>query len=67
MLVMEALRVVAERHGWPVSCTKTLRALVSGKHNWAIVGPDGKNWLSPGVAPRKRKVSNHSLRCYQGG
>lgn len=56
MLVMEALRVVAERHGLACLLHEKPFAGVngSGKHNnWAIVGPDGKNWLSPGSSPHE--------------
>jgi glutamine synthetase len=56
MLVMDMLRQVAERHGFICLLHEKPFAGVngSGKHNnWAIAGPDGKNWLSPGENPRE--------------
>ncbi|MFC1500894.1 glutamine synthetase III [Elusimicrobiota bacterium] len=54
MLTMETLRRVAGKHGFVCLLHEKPFAGVngSGKHNnWAIVGPDGKNWLSPGDNP----------------
>lgn len=56
MITMEMLRQVAERHGLVCLLHEKPYAGVngSGKHNnWAIVGPDGKNWLSPGDDPHE--------------
>ena len=56
MILMETLRVVAERYGLVCLLHEKPFAGVngSGKHNnWSIVGPDGKNWLSPGDDPRE--------------
>lgn len=56
MLVMEALSRVAEEHDLVCLLHEKPFAGVngSGKHNnWAIVGPDGKNWLSPGNDPHE--------------
>ena len=54
MITMEALKVTAEKHGFACLLHEKPFAGVngSGKHNnWAIMGPDGKNWLSPGDNP----------------
>jgi glutamine synthetase len=54
MITMEALQVTAEKHGFACLLHEKPFAGVngSGKHNnWAILGPDGKNWLSPGDNP----------------
>jgi len=54
MMRMEVMRQVAERHGLVCLLHEKPFAGVngSGKHNnWAIVGPDGKNWLYPGKNP----------------
>ncbi len=54
MMRMEVMRQVAERHGLVCLLHEKPFAGVngSGKHNnWAIVGPDGKNWLYPGKDP----------------
>ncbi|HEY5653150.1 MAG TPA: glutamine synthetase III [Pontiella sp.] len=56
MLTMEALHVTAEKHGF--ACLlheKPFKGVNgSGKHNnWSIMGPDGKNWLSPGDNPHE--------------
>lgn len=56
MITMEMMRQVAERHGLVCLLHEKPFAGVngSGKHNnWAIVGPDGKNWLSPGDDPHE--------------
>lgn len=56
MLVMQLLREVAERHGLACLLHEKPFAGVngSGKHNnWAICGPDGKNWLAPGENPHE--------------
>jgi glutamine synthetase len=60
MITMETLKRVAERHGFVCLLHEKPFAGVngSGKHNnWSIIGPDGKNWLSPG--------DNH-MRAYEG-
>jgi len=54
MLCMEVAQKVAERHGLVCLLHEKPFAGIngSGKHNnWSIVGPDGKNWLSPGDNP----------------
>jgi glutamine synthetase len=54
MLVMDTLSRVALRHDFACLLHEKPYAGVngSGKHNnWSIVGPDGKNWLSPGDDP----------------
>ena len=54
MLTMQVLRDVANRHGFTCLLHEKPFAGVngSGKHNnWSIVGPDGKNWLTPGSTP----------------
>jgi glutamine synthetase len=56
MLVMDTLKMVAERHGLVCLLHEKPYAGVngSGKHNnWAICGPDEKNWLSPGDDPHE--------------
>ncbi len=56
MLCMEVAQKVAERHGLVCLLHEKPFAGVngSGKHNnWSIVGPDGKNWLSPGDNPHE--------------
>jgi glutamine synthetase len=56
MVVMETLREVADRHGFACLLHEKPFAGVngSGKHNnWALSGPDGKNWLSPGDNPHE--------------
>ncbi|MBF0216793.1 MAG: glutamine synthetase III [Candidatus Omnitrophica bacterium] len=56
MLVMQVLKDVAERHGFKCLLHEKPYAGVngSGKHNnWAIAGPDGKNWLTPGETPHE--------------
>jgi glutamine synthetase len=55
MITMEALRDVAEQHGFACLLHEKPFAGVngSGKHNnWGIRGPDGKNWLQPGDNPQ---------------
>ena len=54
MLCMEVMQKVAEKHDLVCLLHEKPFAGVngSGKHNnWSIVGPDGKNWLSPGNNP----------------
>lgn len=56
MITMEVMRSIAERHGFVCLLHEKPFAGVngSGKHNnWAIVGPDGKNWLHPGKNPHE--------------
>ncbi len=56
MLCMEVMQKVAEKHGLVCLLHEKPFAGVngSGKHNnWAIVGPDGKNWLAPGDNPHE--------------
>lgn len=56
MIMMETLRNVAERHGFICLLHEKPFAGVngSGKHNnWAVCGPDGKNWLTPGENPHE--------------
>ncbi|MDP8264480.1 MAG: glutamine synthetase III [Candidatus Aceula lacicola] len=54
MICMEIAQKVAEKHGFVCLLHEKPFAGIngSGKHNnWAIVGPDGKNWLAPGDNP----------------
>jgi glutamine synthetase len=56
MITMETLRTTAEKHGFVCLLHEKPFAGVngSGKHNnWALSGPDGKNWLSPGSNPHE--------------
>ncbi len=56
MVMMETLRIVAEEHGFVCLLHEKPFAGVngSGKHNnWAVSGPDGKNWLTPGDSPHE--------------
>jgi len=56
VLRMEILKNVAEEHGFVCLLHEKPFAGVngSGKHNnWALKGPDGKNWLSPGETPHQ--------------
>jgi len=56
MLTMEILRNTAEDHGFACLLHEKPYAGVngSGKHNnWSVVGPDGKNWLTPGDNPHE--------------
>ncbi|OGS19606.1 MAG: glutamine synthetase [Elusimicrobia bacterium RIFOXYA2_FULL_50_26] len=56
MMTMEVLRQMADRHGFVCLLHEKPFAGVngSGKHNnWALCGPDGKNWLSPGDNPHE--------------
>ncbi len=56
MLLMEVMQKVAEKHGLACLLHEKPFAGVngSGKHNnWSVVGPDGKNWLSPGDNPHE--------------
>jgi glutamine synthetase len=54
MMAMQVLRQVAEKHDFVCLLHEKPFAGVngSGKHNnWSLVGPDGKNWLTPGDSP----------------
>jgi glutamine synthetase len=56
MLTMDVLSTTAEKHGFVCLLHEKPFAGVngSGKHNnWAIMGPDGKNWLKPGDNPHE--------------
>ena len=56
MICMEILKKVADRHDFVCLLHEKPFAGVngSGKHNnWSLVGPDGKNWLSPGDNPHE--------------
>jgi len=56
MITMETLRTTAEKHGFICLLHEKPFAGVngSGKHNnWSVIGPDGKNWLSPGDNPHE--------------
>jgi len=56
MLTMQVMKEIAERHGLVCLLHEKPYAGVngSGKHNnWAICGPDGKNWLVPGDNPHE--------------
>ncbi|HOW35386.1 MAG TPA: glutamine synthetase III [Candidatus Omnitrophota bacterium] len=56
MMTMDVMKSVAEKHGLACLLHEKPFAGVngSGKHNnWAIVGPDGKNWISPGHNPHE--------------
>jgi glutamine synthetase len=56
MLTMEMLRMIAFRHGLACLLHEKPFAGVngSGKHNnWSVMGPDGKNWLTPGETPHE--------------
>ncbi|MFH1360652.1 MAG: glutamine synthetase III [Candidatus Omnitrophota bacterium] len=56
MICMETMKKVAEKHGLVCLLHEKPFAGIngSGKHNnWSIVGPDGKNWLSPGDNPHE--------------
>ena len=56
MIVMELLRSLADKHGLTCLLHEKPFAGVngSGKHNnWAVCGPDGKNWLTPGDNPHE--------------
>jgi len=59
MVSMDVMKRVAEQHGFVCLLHEKPFAGVngSGKHNnWSVVGPDGKNWLSPGENPRDNAV-----------
>jgi len=59
MIVMEVLKQVASKHGFVCLLHEKPYAGVngSGKHNnWSILGPDGKNWLSPGASPHDNAI-----------
>jgi glutamine synthetase len=59
MMTMQVLREVAERHGLMCLLHEKPYAGVngSGKHNnWALCGPDGKNWLTPGDNPHENAI-----------
>ncbi|MCK5213828.1 MAG: glutamine synthetase III, partial [Candidatus Omnitrophica bacterium] len=54
MITMEIMQKVAGKHDLVCLLHEKPFAGIngSGKHNnWAIVGPDGKNWLAPGKNP----------------
>ncbi|MBN1671811.1 MAG: glutamine synthetase III [Kiritimatiellae bacterium] len=56
MVAMQALRETAAAHGFVCLLHEKPFAGVngSGKHNnWNIVGPDGRNWLTPGENPHE--------------
>jgi glutamine synthetase len=56
MMTLETLRTTAEKHGFACLLHEKPFAGVngSGKHNnWAIMGPDGKNWMKPGDNPHE--------------
>ena len=56
VVTMHVLQEVAERFGLVCLLHEKPFAGVngSGKHNnWSLVGPDGKNWLSPGHTPHE--------------
>ncbi len=56
MIAMEVMRQAADKLGLVCLLHEKPFAGVngSGKHNnWSIVGPDGKNWLSPGDNPHE--------------
>jgi glutamine synthetase len=56
MLTMELMQRIAEKHGFVCLLhEKPFKGINgSGKHNnWSVVGPDGKNWLSPGDNPHE--------------
>ena len=56
MIMMETLRNVAEVHDFVCLLHEKPYAGAngSGKHNnWAVAGPDGKNWLTPGDNPHE--------------
>ena len=56
MITMQVLSEVAERHGFACLLHEKPFAGVngSGKHvNWAVCGPDGRNWLNPGDTPHE--------------
>ncbi|MFH1836894.1 MAG: glutamine synthetase III [Candidatus Omnitrophota bacterium] len=56
MMAMEVLKKVAERYDLVCLLHEKPFAGVngSGKHNnWSVVGPDDKNWLSPGEDPHE--------------
>jgi glutamine synthetase len=59
MMTMQVLREVAERHGFVCLLHEKPYDGVngSGKHNnWALCGPDGKNWLTPGDNPHENAI-----------
>lgn len=59
MMTMQVLREVAENHGMVCLLHEKPYAGVngSGKHNnWALCGPDGKNWLTPGDNPHENAI-----------
>ena len=56
MIAMETMRQVANRHDLVCLLHEKPFAGIngSGKHNnWALCGPDGKNWLTPGDNPHE--------------
>ncbi len=59
MVCMQVLREVSEQHGFVCLLHEKPFAGVngSGKHNnWAVAGPDGKNWLTPGDNPHENAI-----------
>lgn len=66
MMAMEVLREAGRRHGFACLLHPKPFAGVngSGKHNnWSIVGPDGKNWFSPGATPHENAKFLAILCC----
>lgn len=66
MMTMQILREVAERNGMVCLLHEKPYAGVngSGKHNnWAICGPDGKNWLTPGENPHENAIFLTVICC----
>ncbi|MDD3371580.1 MAG: glutamine synthetase III, partial [Alphaproteobacteria bacterium] len=56
LICMDLMRQIADKHGLVCLLHEKPFAGIngSGKHNnWSIVGPDGKNWLSPGTSPHE--------------
>jgi len=56
MLCIGVLQSLAEKHGFVcITHEKPFSGVNgSGKHNnWSIVGPDAKNWLTPGETPHE--------------
>jgi glutamine synthetase len=56
MMMMQVMQEVADRHDFACLLHEKPFAGVngSGKHNnWAVTGPDGKNWLTPGDNPHE--------------
>ncbi|MBF0618800.1 MAG: glutamine synthetase III [Candidatus Omnitrophica bacterium] len=56
LMCMELMKQIADKHGLVCLLHEKPFAGVngSGKHNnWSVVGPDGKNWLYPGINPHE--------------